>query len=156
MTKLRILLCTSLITISTGLFAAEIYKWTDTDGNVHYGDRPTAGDQANFETIAVASQRTNPEQVQAGVEARQEREAARAEARDARAEAAEEAEKALADAEERSRKCDQYRARLEEFVTSRRLYRVDESGERNYLDEVQIQEARSKAQQKVEEYCSPG
>ena len=156
MTKLRLLLCTALISLSTGLFAAEIFKWTDADGNVHYGDRPTAGDQANFETIAVASRRTDSEQVQAGIEARQERDAARAEARDARAKAEEEAEKELAEAEERSRKCDQYRARLEEFITSRRLYRVDDSGERNYLDEVQIQEARSKAQQKVEEYCSPG
>ena len=156
MTKLRLFLCTTLLTISSGLFASEIYKWTDSDGNVHYGDRPTASDQANFETVAVASRRTNPSQVQAGIDARQERDAARAEARDARAKADEDARKAQADAEERSAKCDQYRARLEEFLTSRRLYRVDDAGERNYLDEVQIQEARSKAQQKVEEYCSPG
>ena len=156
MTKLRLILCTSLISLSTGLFAAEIYKWTDAEGNVHYGDRPTASDQVNLQTVAMASRRTDPDEVQAGIEARQERDAVRADARDAKAKEKEEAEKALADAEERMRKCEHYRARLEQFITSRRLYRMDENGERNYLDDAQVQEARSKAQQQVQEYCSPG
>lgn len=30
--------------------AETIYKWTDSEGNVHYGDRPPAGDQTGVET----------------------------------------------------------------------------------------------------------
>jgi hypothetical protein len=47
-----------------------------------------------------------------------------------------------------------YKERLQRFVTSRRLYREDESGERVYLDEEQSQAARERVQQQVEEHCS--
>lgn len=153
MNKLSLILFTSLVTASSGLAAAEIYKWTDADGNVHYGDRPSG--VATQETITIASRRTDTERVNAGVEARLERDAQRADAREAAAEAEEEAAQAQAEAEERAGKCQEYRAKLEKFLRSRRLYRVDDSGERNYLDEVQMEEARAKAQQKVEEYCTP-
>lgn len=157
MNKLRLILCTSLLSASLGLSAAEIFKWTDEDGNVHYGDRPTGAvaGQDQYETVPIASRRTDAAQVNAGVEARQERDAARAEARDAAAKAEEEAADARAEAEERSKMCEQSRARLEKFVRSRRLYRVDDSGERTYLDEAQMQDARAKMQERVEEYCSP-
>jgi hypothetical protein len=40
------------------------------------------------------------------------------------------------------------------MLTSRRLYREDGNGERVYLDDSQIDEARAKAQSDVEEYCN--
>lgn len=156
MKKLNLIVCLCCVGLSSAALSSEIYKWTDDDGNVHYGDRPTGvvAEDASFETVAIASRRTDPARVTAGVEARQERDAARAETRMAAAKAAEEAAQQQADAEERAQKCQQYRARLEKFVTSRRLYRVDDAGERSYLDETQMQEARAKVQQQVEEYCS--
>jgi hypothetical protein len=39
------------------------------------------------------------------------------------------------------------------MLTSRRLYREDENGERVYLDEAQMQSARDRVQSQVEEYC---
>ncbi len=157
MKKLNLLLCLCWVSLSSAALASEIYKWTDDDGNVHYGDRPTGAVAADerVETVAIASRRTDSARVSAGIEARQEREAARQETRMAAAKAEEEAAKQQADAETRAQKCQQYRARLEKFVTSRRLYRVDDAGERSYLDEVQMQEARAKVQQQVEDYCSP-
>ena len=138
--------------------ASEIYKWVDAEGNVHYGDRPT-GDgttaQTRIERVAIASRRTSTAQVQSGVQARLDREAERNDARAAAAEAQEEADKLRAEAEDRAEKCTAYRERLERFVTSRRLYRVDDSGERQYLDDSQIEAARAKVQEQVEEYCSP-
>ncbi len=138
--------------------ASEIYKWVDAEGNVHYGDRPT-GDgptaQTGVERVAIASRPTNSARVQSGVEARLEREAERNDARAAAAEAQEEADKLKAEAEERANMCTTYRERLERFITSRRLYRVDDSGERTYLDDSQIEAARARVQEQVEEYCSP-
>ena len=56
--------------------------------------------------------------------------------------------------EQRQQLCNTYRERLQKFVESRRLYRVDEAGEREYLDEEQVTAARDDMQAKVQEYCS--
>ena len=144
-----------LLLLSTAASAAEIYKWTDEDGNVHYGDRPDGiTDTTEVELVTVTSRRTNPERVQAGVAARQERDGARADARSEREAARQAADEARAAEEERAERCVASRARLEKYVVSRRLYRVGDDGEREYLDDSQIEEARAQAQQQVEEYCS--
>ena len=57
-------------------------------------------------------------------------------------------------AAERSQKCDTYKARLQKFVQSRRLYKEDENGERVYLDEQQSQAARERVENQVQKYCS--
>ena len=58
-----------------------------------------------------------------------------------------------AQAKERDEKCATYKARLQKFLTSRRLYREDEYGERVYLDEAEMLAARERVQGQVEEYC---
>jgi hypothetical protein len=129
----------------------EIYKWTDAEGNVHYGDRPTGA--GNEERLAISSSRTDPARVQATVQARQEARTRREESR-ANAAAGQPSEEELrAEAEERARKCETYRERLQKFVTSRRLYRHDENGERVYLDEAETEAARARVQEQVQEYC---
>ncbi len=50
------------------VFAGDIYKWTDEDGNVHYGDRPTS--EVSEEPLAVSSGFTDPSKVQARYEAK--------------------------------------------------------------------------------------
>lgn len=134
-----------------GAGAAEIYKWTDENGNVTYGDRPA--DRA-AQQVAIASRPTDRGQVQAMVRERREQ---RSEAREAAAEqrAAEPTPAELrAEREERARQCDSARAELQKLVQSRRIYKLDESGERVYYDEQGMQDVRAKAQSRVEEYCS--
>jgi len=131
--------------------ANEIYKWTDKDGNVHYGDRPTAD---SAEMLAVVSRPTDSEAVSAAVEARRERDAARSEARNAREEARQAEEEERRAAEAQAKRCEEYRARLETYLTSRRLYKIDENGNRAFLDEAQTQQARSDLQQRIQENCS--
>ncbi len=140
------------LTASGVALSGEIYKWTDEEGNVHYEDRPLGG--AATERVAIVSRSTNNSSVQASIDARRDRMAARDEARAKRSEAETEAAKAEAEAEERKEKCSQYRARLEGYLQSQRLYREDENGERVYLDETQILEARTKVQDKIQEYCN--
>ncbi len=124
------------------VFAGDIYKWTDEDGNVHYGDRPTS--EVSEEPLAVSSAITDPPKVQA-----------RYEAKAAAIEPAEPTPKELrAQALEREKKCATSKARLQKFLTSRRLYRQDENGERVYLDEDEILAARERVQNQVEEYCN--
>jgi hypothetical protein len=139
------------LSVSGIALANDIYKWTDDDGNVHYGDRPS-GD-ASEERVAISSRPTDPGQVQARVQSGHERDVATPE-EVAAASTGPSEEELQAQAKERAQKCETYKARLQKFVTSRRLYRQDENGERVYLDEEQAQAARERVENQVQEYCN--
>ncbi|HEX5788396.1 MAG TPA: DUF4124 domain-containing protein [Woeseiaceae bacterium] len=129
--------------------ASDIYRYTDTEGNVHYVDRPTGA--PSEERVAISSKPTNPAQVQARAQTRYGRDAAD-EAAGEEADKPTRAERAAA-AKERADKCQQYRDQLETYVMSRRLYREAPNGEREYLDDSEVAEARSKAEEMVVEHC---
>jgi hypothetical protein len=142
-----------LAALMTGTAAAtEIYKWVDADGNVQYGDRPSGADSEV--QLQIASQPTDPARIQAQTTARLEQQKTAREAVAAEPQGPSE-EELRAEALERAEKCTMYRARLEKFVQSRRLYREDADGERVYLDEAETQAARENVQHQVEEYCTP-
>ncbi len=132
------------------LFAGEIYKWTDAEGNIHFGDKPV-GDAP--ERLAIASRPTDQASVQAQNTARRE---ARATAATEAAEAAAEgpsAEELQSAAVEKDQKCAEYKQKMQTLVQSRRIYNEDENGERVYLDEAQAIAARAKVEEQVSEYC---
>ena len=56
--------------------------------------------------------------------------------------------------QERAEQCADARERLQRHAVARRMYRVDENGERVYLDDAEIAAARDRAEQKVAEYCA--
>jgi len=147
------LTCTVLaLSLASGAMANEIYKWTDENGTVHYEDRPTGAESE--ERLDITYRRTNNSAVQDRVQTRLDADAAREEAKSVAAAAEQEAADNAAVAADRSQKCDKARARLETYLQSRRLYRTDDSGERVYLDDTQRQEARTKAEEQVTEFCS--
>ncbi len=132
-------------------FANDIYKWTDENGNVHYGDRPT-GD-ATEERLAISSRPTDPSKVQTRVQSYRTAKETAEEAAAGEPQGPTEDE-LRAQAAEKKQKCDTYKARLQKFVQSRRLYKEDENGERVYLDEEQTHAARERVENQVKEYCS--
>lgn len=136
-----------------GALASEIYKWTDAEGNVHYGDRPA--EDVVAERVEIRSRPTDRARVAAAAEARREARERRLGDGDSGQQASDTAspEELRQVAEERRQKCDMYKERLQNFVQSRRLYRQDENGERVYLNEQETQAARDNVQSKVEEYC---
>lgn len=148
--KPLLVLATTAIAFSGAVLAGEIYKWTDAEGNVHYEDRPL-GDRV--QRLNVASRSTDDAAVQASIDARREREAERNEARSKRNEEAQAAATAKAEAEQRAAKCTESRARMESYLQARRLYNENEAGEREYLDEAGVMQARQKAQDQIQKYC---
>ena len=147
--SLLITLAAALITSGTAV-AGEIYKWIDADGNVHYEDRPIGA--GLIERVAIASKKTDNSAVQARLEAKRE---ARATAEQVASEAPPEMsrEEIRAEQEKRKERCQMYRARLESFVNSQRLYREDAAGEREYLEEKEILAARTRVEDQIKEYC---
>lgn len=151
--KLIALSCAiATLTIAAGAMASEIYKWTDEDGNVHYEDRPTGA--RTEERLAMTYRRTDGSALKKRVQTHVDATTAREEARSVAAAAEKEAAEDAAAEAEKAQRCDGARARLERYLQSRRLYHADESGEREYLDESQTQEARKKAEDQITQFCS--
>lgn len=129
--------------------ASEIYRWTDENGNTQYGDRPT---EDAVRVTAIQSSPTDNSRIIAATAARQKQQAEKAEIA-ARNQGPSE-EELRAEAAERKGKCVAFRGQLQKLITSRRLFREDDNGERVYLAEDEMQAAREKVQNQVEEYCS--
>jgi len=129
---------------------AEIYKWTDEDGNVHYEDRPVG--KTDMEHVDVVSRNTDNTVVQARLDSDRERRAA---ARQVASEAPKEMTKAeiRAEQQERQGKCQEYRDQLQAFLRSSRLYKEEDGGERQYLSEEEVMAARSRVEGQIQEYC---
>ena len=152
MTRLRLPIALSIAALlGAGVCAAgEIYKWTDDEGNVHYEDRPT-GDR-NMEVVDIVSRDTDNSVVQARLDSdREAREAARKEAEGQPPEKTR--EELRAEQLAREDRCEQAREQLSAMLAARRLYKEDADGEREYLDDAQIDEARAQAEIKVAEHC---
>ena len=137
-----IVITTASLLIGGTALSGEIYKWTDADGDVHYGDRPIGTD---IERLDMISNSTDNDAIQASVEARHDREAARSEARSKRDEEDQAATEVRAEAAQRGVKCQDSRSRMRTYLQSRRLYKQDAAGERVYLDEDQTPPAPADA-----------
>lgn len=149
--KLLVSVATAVILCASTAMAGDIYRYTDAEGNVVYLDRPTAA--PGGERVNIASRPTDNAAIQARTQARADNVATAEERRQERV-AEDEAKKADAAArQEKDDRCQIARNRMETLVTSRRLFREDDNGERVYLDEAQIQDARNKVQAQIEETC---
>ena len=152
MNRKFLVLVLSAAALTTSAFAGEIYKYVDEEGNVHYLDRPTG--ESGEERMNITYSGTSSAAISAQVKRRQDYMEALDEARSEKASQREAEEQARAEMEARAAKCEANRARLETYLQSRRLYRENEAGEREYLDEEQMQEARRKAEEAIQETCS--
>jgi len=137
--------------VATGtLLASEIYKWTDDEGNVHFVDRPTGA--AGEEHLTIRSRPTDPARARAETQAVIDARTLRAEEK-ANAPPGPTPEELRAEARVREEKCNKYRDDQTRYTRSRRIYRMDENGERVYFDEEEMRTARAGVDDLVKKYC---
>ena len=127
--------------------AAEVYKWTDAEGNVHFGDK--APPDAQAQTVKTRTETADQNTVERlhkmqddadkNFEKRKEGEAAELEKQ-------QEADKIAAH-------CEASRKSLEELKTSARRQFINDKGEREYLGEERRQEWIKTAEDEVAKYC---
>ena len=55
--------------------------------------------------------------------------------------------------EQRQKNCATARERLDRYALARRLFRTNDAGEREYLDDTAVAEARTKAAADVQDWC---
>ena len=154
MQRNRLLLGFAIITLTLcgGAGANEIYKWTDEEGNVHYRDRPMGA--PSEVRMGISYSRPDKDVVQQQQEKHVATQTARQERRDAADEADRVAAAEAAAAADQQKQCDSYRASLERYAQSRRLYREGPDGERTYLDDDEMTQASKRLEDHIAKNCS--
>jgi len=124
---------------------ADVYRSVDAQGNVVYSDRPGA---PSAEKVEIRVPAGRPAAARAP-----ETEPVPGEPPEQPDQATIEAAERAQQAEDRAANCVIAQERNERYQTSRRLYRVDEAGERVYLDDAALTQARVDAAADVSRWC---
>ena len=124
--------------------SAEIYRWTDANGQVHFGEAPRAG-AVQVEVKAPALQQD------AAAAERQQRSERFFQAR--REEQQQNSEKAQQQQAKTAQECQQLREQYAELAHGGTFYKVDAQGERQYYDEAQLDSARSRLKASLAQRC---
>jgi len=140
---MRALLLTAMLL--PALASAQIYRWTDAEGRVHFGQRPPAG----AEQVGVRPQVLERDEQTREREARSERffDARRQEKQAAR----EQASQAQA---AREQECQGLRRQLSQLQLGGRFFRNDAAGERVYYSEGEVEAARQRLAMRIGQECS--
>lgn len=135
----------------TQIFAAEIYKWVDADGQVHYGSRPPT---ENAQRMQI---RNNAGNVDSG-DAPSTEQRVREQQRFVRALEEEQRSERLAkqkqqqDRVKHEQYCYRLRDRLSRYERSR-LYVLDEKGNRRIFDDKEYEAAIADLKEKIAAHC---
>ena len=164
------MLVTFAVTTVSGLSQAEIYKWKDKEGKVRYSDTPPPSnvkqeaiigkkkpaeptgreplapvDKTSAAPAAVVPKSpeppVNPEDLAA--EKRQQ---------NAEAEKKNKQEKE-AEAKRKAENCSAAKANMETYTQGGRVYKMNEKGERQYMDENDFKAGKEQAQQEINDNC---
>src|SRR5512139_1642182 len=142
--NLRVRLFTLLLaSLGTTAYAADIYRTTAPDGTVTYSDRPEGADSQFVSTVTPRAPRAAASGAQAPAPS-----ANGAAAGAPQAPAAPSLPDGPSSAKlraERQKNCEIARETQERYTLSRRLFRTNAVGEREYLDDAAVAEARAKA-----------
>jgi hypothetical protein len=127
------------------LASAEIYRWTDAQGRVHFSEKPggNGAEQVEVKPQVVErdeATRQREQRTQQYFEARRD-EKAQAQARSTAAHA------------QRNKECRELRDNLAQIQRGGRYFVTDANGERSYIDEAEVETARSRLSSRIAERC---
>jgi hypothetical protein len=129
-----------------------IYKWVDDNDVTHFSAQPPLGVEA--ERTNIRSLQTNRQATQARTEtATEQRQEAYALRQQKRIQADEDKAEVQKNFQTRTENCAKARQQNETYSTARRLYRELEDGEREYLDDAELDAERAEAEQLVNDWC---
>lgn len=168
MKLLPLFLAVMALTAVSGLSQAEIYKWKDKDGKMRYSDTPPPSN-VKQETMSgkkkisspTSSAPLSPVETNAAPakmadipEAPISPEDAAAEQRQRNAEADKNNKKEKeTEAKLKAENCIAAKSNMQTYTQGGRVYKMNEKGEREYMDESGFKAGREKAQQEMNENC---
>lgn len=150
---MKLIMLSGAFLFSTSAFTA-IYKWTDEQGNVHYGQQRPAG--ATSEKINV--QQHAPENTSTYNRPGSQKDAKNAdkagnEAGPADDQEAEKKPETRAEKKKRLVACEQARKSLKTMIETGRIRAQDKEGNTTYLSQKQKEERMKQARQMLSEHC---
>ncbi len=139
-------LALAILILAVAPFAsAQLYKWVDKDGKVHYSDQPPPAQAAKQINVAPGPATPAP----SARDKDQALEKNRAESK----EAAKKAEDSERLAKQKQEECDRARSYLKGLENGGRFVTFDAKGERVFMEQDQIDAETAKARKNVEEAC---
>lgn len=150
MKKFGILLSILLSASAFSAQAGSVYKWTDENGVIHFGDRQPTGQKT--ETVNVRSGTSESAEAN-GRATPQERVEAMDKASAEQAEKEEMTRQEEAVVKQRQKNCEIARENLKTISTHARI-KVTEGGEQRYLSPEEIQKKKDEFQKIVEQDCN--
>ncbi len=151
MKKLIAAITLCLLCTTTAALAGKVYKWTDSEGNIHYGEKPpsTQAKEIDIHKTPPSSHNAPPAASSSLQETTKLLETLRKE-REQKAE-----KKAAAEKERKTREanCSYSKRRLASYRIGGRIYEIDDQGERSYLSDSDIQQRLETAQKEVDKWC---
>jgi hypothetical protein len=145
--------------------SAQMYKWVDSNGKVQYSDKPPPSNikteklreparAASAPAASEAKGGTQKDAAKAGPKTAAEQEQAFRKRQLEAAKAQEEEGQKQAEARDRAENCKRAKAALANLQIGGRQVRMDDKGERVFLDEQQIEQATARAQQEAAAACN--
>jgi len=128
--------------------AAQLYKWVDKDGKVHYSDAPPAKEESKRLSIP-----TNPapEPPKSAVARDKELDKGRKAAQEA-SKKTEDTAKATAVKDEN---CSRAKSNYQIYANGGRILKINEKGEQVMLDDKELEAGREKSRREMDEACKP-
>ena len=150
--KRRASLCVAVLALALAALpaAAALYKWTDENGRVVYGDTPPAGVKA--ERVNAAVPPADPNAIRdmaskdAQIKARQQ----------ARADDEAKAVKAQADNKAKLERCAQIRGNIQTMRSDAAVYRFNDKGEKVYLESAEREKSIADSQKLLRDFNCGG
>ena len=150
--NLRVRLFTLLLaSLGTTAYAADIYRSTAPDGTVTYSDRPEGADSQFVSSVSRRAPRAAAGGAQAPARSANGTAAGAPQAPETPTRPDGPSSSKLR--EERQKNCEIARETQERYTLSRRLFRTNAVGDREYLDDAAVAEARAKAAADVKDWC---
>lgn len=145
---MRLIFCLTLALAAAGSWAADIYRSVAPDGTVIYSDRPTSSDA---QPVLIATGR--PALLVQRTAAAAPIAAGAVQSEAATTELVPRDPTPAERAEERAKNCATAQDRVDRYRAAHRLFRTLPNGDREYLDDAEIDEARARALADVENWC---
>lgn len=131
---------------------AQLYKWVDKEGKVHYSDTPPAEKAKTEQTLNITNQPAAPAAGDGG-KSWQDKEQDFQKRRTSAAEAAAKKQKEEQEAKTKRENCAKAQQSLSQLQSNAPVYTYNEKTGRSYLDEKQRADAIEKAKKSVSDWC---
>jgi Domain of unknown function (DUF4124) len=128
---------------------AELYKWTDGQGKVHYSDQPPTANAQTIKAHQSGQAETTTQAKQSLNDQDQAYQKRREEAEQARVKSEKEAEQARIQREN----CAKARNNLNTLQNTPRVYTTNAAGQRTYMDDAARADALANSQKAISDFC---